>query len=80
MLTMPLRETAGSIIQTKRFELDLTLKQVAEQARVSEPTIIEIEQGRRLKPHGRTVHRIAKVLGLDPADLFDGVPSAEQAS
>ena len=53
-----------TIFQEKRTERNLTLKQVADAANVSESYCSLIERG-VCKPSVKTAKRIAEVLGLD---------------
>lgn len=70
MLTM-LKGTAGQTLQHARFRAGLTLRQLSDKADVAVATIVNIEQGNRATPHGRTVYKIAEALGIDPESLFE---------
>jgi transcriptional regulator with XRE-family HTH domain len=47
----------------------LSQEELAQQAQVSRATIARAELG-KITPHGRTVRRLARALGVAPADLM----------
>ncbi|MDP2674444.1 MAG: helix-turn-helix transcriptional regulator [Dehalococcoidia bacterium] len=51
----------------------LTQEELAEKAKVSRSTIAVLESGRRTRgPRPRTIRRLARALGCEPADIeFD---------
>jgi transcriptional regulator with XRE-family HTH domain len=49
----------------------LTQEQLAAKAQISLATIIEIETGKRRRPHIRTMWRLAEALGVDLDDLLE---------
>lgn len=53
-----------------RLDKGLTQKEVAEEVKISQPSICDIEQGNKT-PRPDTAKRIAKVLGFDWTRFFD---------
>lgn len=60
----------GTHIRQIRLEKKLTQEQLADQAGVSENTIVTLESG-KLNTTVATCFDIAKALGVEPKDLFD---------
>jgi transcriptional regulator with XRE-family HTH domain len=54
-----------------REQVGYSQQELADKSGVSQHTISEIELGRR-KPHGRTLRKLAEVLGVEVADLLGG--------
>lgn len=70
----------GEQIATLREEQALTQAELAEAARISPSTLSQIESGRVPSPHVGTVRKIARALGVEPAELRrakEPVPLAE---
>jgi transcriptional regulator with XRE-family HTH domain len=59
----------GERIATLREEQALTQIELAEAARISPSTLSQIESGRVPRPHVGTVRKIARALGIEPAEL-----------
>lgn len=56
-------------LRALREQRGLTLEQLAEQSRVAKRTIQRLEKGEIAAPRGHTAKRLAKALGVKPADL-----------
>lgn len=59
----------GSVIRSRRRQLDLTQEELARRIRTSVPYIGHLETGKR-HPSEKMVTRLAEVLGLDARELF----------
>ncbi len=59
----------GEQIATLREEKTLTQVELAEKANISPSTLSQIESGRVPRPHVGTVRKIARALGVEPAEL-----------
>jgi transcriptional regulator with XRE-family HTH domain len=59
----------GERIAVLREEQALTQAELAEAARISPSTLSQIESGRVPRPHVGTVRKIARALGVEPAEL-----------
>jgi DNA-binding XRE family transcriptional regulator len=59
----------GSVIRTRRRQLNLTQEELARRIRTSIPYIGHLETGKR-HPSEKIVTRLAEVLGLDARELF----------
>jgi transcriptional regulator with XRE-family HTH domain len=59
----------GEQIATLREEKTLTQVELAEKANISPSTLSQIESGRVPHPHVGTVRKIARALGVEPAEL-----------
>lgn len=59
----------GEQIATLREEQALTQVALAEAARISPSTLSQIESGKVPSPHVGTVRKLARALGVEPADL-----------
>jgi transcriptional regulator with XRE-family HTH domain len=59
----------GERIAVLREEQALTQAELAETARISPSTLSQIESGRVPRPHVGTVRKIARALGVEPAEL-----------
>jgi len=59
----------GERIAVLREEQALTQADLAEVARISPSTLSQIESGRVPRPHVGTVRKIARALGVEPAEL-----------
>lgn len=66
----------GGKLRTRRRGLDLTLRQVAEQAKCSESMICKIETG-KVNPSLTLLRRLAETLSINVAALFDESGPAE---
>lgn len=62
-------------LRAARYRAALTQAELAEKAKVSKPTIIDLEAGRR-KARPSTARKIAGALGVRPVELM--VQSADQ--
>jgi transcriptional regulator with XRE-family HTH domain len=58
-----------SSLKAARSRADLTLSELAERSGVAVDTISGIERGVRV-PQARTIHKLARALGVDPAALI----------
>ncbi len=47
-----------------------TQEQLAAEAEIGQSTVAQIESGVRANPHPRTLGKLAKALGVTPADLL----------
>jgi len=56
-------------LKAARSRADLTLSELAEESGVAIDTISAIERGVRV-PQARTLHKLARALGVDPAILI----------
>ena len=56
-------------LATARVLRGLTQGELAEQARVSPVTVINLEKGRVTKAHPATVFRISQALGMDAREI-----------
>ena len=56
------------MLKDLREEQDLTLQQLADKAGVSVGTVYKAESG-RVQPFGRTLHKLARALGVPVATL-----------
>jgi transcriptional regulator with XRE-family HTH domain len=68
-LKRPGLQRFGSVIRARRRQLDLTQEELAHRAGTSVPYIGYLETERR-HPSEKMVSRLAKVLALDPRELF----------
>ena len=59
----------GEQIATLREEKTLTQVELAEKANISPSTLSQIESGRVPRPHVGTMRKIARALGVEPAEL-----------
>ena len=59
----------GNLIRERRRLLNLTQEELARRIRVSMPFVGHLETGHR-SPSEKTIAKLAKVLGLDPRELF----------
>lgn len=64
------KSTVGNELAHARFRLGKTLEQVSSEAGVSAKTVANIEKG-SVEPYGHTLYKLAAVLDLDPASLFE---------
>jgi transcriptional regulator with XRE-family HTH domain len=53
-----------------REAMPMSQRELAEKARVSPKTILDIELN-RTRPHARTVRRLAEALGMEPSALIE---------
>jgi transcriptional regulator with XRE-family HTH domain len=60
----------GRLIRGRRNELELSVRQLAEQAEMNFATLSRIEQGQFAAPGPDKLARIAKALRISTADLF----------
>ncbi len=65
--------TSVATLRDLRSRAFLTQEELAEKAKVSRSAIAVLESGRRTRrPRPRTIRRLARALGCDPADIkFD---------
>ena len=56
-------------IRELRMEACLSQRELAERSGVSRSTVIRIE-GERVKPHGSTLRKLAKALGVEPVVIL----------
>lgn len=66
------RHIVGDVLRRERLGQQRTLKDVAEEARISMPYLSEIERGRK-EPSSEVLAAAAHALGLSLADLLTGV-------
>ncbi len=59
----------GNVIRERRRQLDLTQEEVAHRIDTSIPYVGHLEAGKR-HPSEKVVIKLAKVLGLEPRELF----------
>src|SRR5215217_9397370 len=62
-----------------REQAGYSQQELADESGVSQHTISEIELGRR-KPQGRTLRKLAKVLGVEVRDFFEEEPKVVKGS
>ena len=67
--TTPKAGDMHSSLKAARSRADLTLTELAEKSGVDRDTISGIERGIRV-PQARTLHKLARALGVDPAELI----------
>jgi DNA-binding SARP family transcriptional activator/DNA-binding XRE family transcriptional regulator len=60
----------GEMLRTSRVSTGLTQQELGERAGVSVRGVRDIEHGRVRRPRDESVRRLAKVLGLDPAEAL----------
>jgi transcriptional regulator with XRE-family HTH domain len=65
-------------LRTARRLKDITQAQLADQSGVDQRTISDIERGANRNPSWETVARIAKALGVEPAEIFP-IPNTDDA-
>ena len=65
--------TIGEKVKAAREEKRLSQKALADKIGLSEYTVIRLEKGRR-EPRPSELEKIAKVLGVPVASLYDAVP------
>jgi transcriptional regulator with XRE-family HTH domain len=58
----------GSLLQRHRLAAGLSQQRLAERAGLSRRGISDLERGERRTPHGDTVRRLARALGLAAPD------------
>jgi transcriptional regulator with XRE-family HTH domain len=58
----------GANLKRERQRALLTQQELAERANLGFPTISRIEND-HVEPHFRTIRKLAKALGVDPAEL-----------
>ena len=65
--------TSVATLRELRSRAFVTQEELAEKAKVSRSTIAVLESGRRTRrPRPRTIRRLARALGCEPADIeFD---------
>lgn len=64
--------TLGGNVRRLRKDRNLTLAQLGELCDYAESTLSEVESG-RIVPSGRKLPRLARALGVDVNDLYEGV-------
>jgi transcriptional regulator with XRE-family HTH domain len=72
---MLLRHAIGAVLRRRRIQLGLTLRQLAEESRVSLPYLSEIERGRK-EASSEILAQVCRMLDLSLAQFLDEV-SAE---
>jgi transcriptional regulator with XRE-family HTH domain len=60
----------GKLLQTKREELKLSIREVARQTDLTPSTIMRIEQGQRAAPSPDVLAKLADALELSLAELY----------
>jgi transcriptional regulator with XRE-family HTH domain len=58
-------------MRQRRLKLEMTQKTLGERIGVERPRVTEIEQGRH-EPRLELIARIAKALGMNPAEMLNG--------
>jgi len=71
MAMMQAVATTGKKLRRLRRGGAMTQQQLAEVSGVSPSTIVAIERGDRPNPHPGTLGKLAKALGVSPADLLE---------
>lgn len=66
---MLLRHAIGHAIRMRRRQLGKTLRQIAEESRISLPYLSEVERGRK-EPSSEVVAAICRALSLDVDELL----------
>jgi transcriptional regulator with XRE-family HTH domain len=66
---MPAVVYVGNRLREIRTQRLLTQEELAEKARVSPSTVVNIERDNR-EPHFRTIRKLAKALDVDPTELL----------
>ena len=75
---MLLRHAIGFVLRRRRLELDKTLRELAEEARISLPYVSEIERGRK-EASSEILGALCRVLDLTEQQLLEDV-AAEYAA
>jgi transcriptional regulator with XRE-family HTH domain len=70
-----LQEMTGTVIRRERRERQLTMKELAARAALSEVYLSEIERGKKYAS-ALVLERLAEALGLDVADLLEFIAEA----
>jgi transcriptional regulator with XRE-family HTH domain len=70
----------GEQIATLREEKALTQVELAQKANISPSTLSQIESGKVPRPHVGTMRKIARALGVEPAELRQASPEEMTAS
>ena len=63
--------TTGEKLRRLRRGQAMTQEELASASGVSPSTIVAIERGERASPHPGTLGKLAKALGVTPADLLE---------
>jgi transcriptional regulator with XRE-family HTH domain len=71
MAMMQAVATTGEKLRRLRRGSAMTQEQLAAASGVSPSTIVAIERGDRPNPHPGTLGKLAKALGVSPADLLE---------
>jgi transcriptional regulator with XRE-family HTH domain len=71
MAMMETVATTGEKLRRLRRGKAWTQEQLAEEAGISPSTVVEIENGKRKSPHPGTLGKLARALGISPADLLE---------
>ncbi len=66
---MPAVVYIGEKLKEVRTRRLLTQEELAEKAGISAATVVNIERNNQ-EPHFRTIRKLAKELGVDPAELL----------
>lgn len=69
-----LKSQAGDLIRHARWSKRLSIRELADRAKVSTATIVKLEAGGSVK-QGEIVYALAKELDLEATDLFEEVPA-----
>lgn len=72
---MPAMGDLGKYIRSRRQELGLTLRQVAERSGLSYQLISQIELGTKPNPTFNTVKALARALEIEPSQLLEPQPA-----
>ncbi len=71
-----LRTLFGDCVRAHRVARGLSQPQLADEAGISEVWVSKIERG-TASPSFDTIARLATALGVEPAELFGGVPTSK---
>ncbi len=63
--------TTGEKLRRLRRGKAWTQEQLAEEAGISPSTVVEIENSKRKAPHPATLGKLARALGISPAELLE---------
>lgn len=78
-MTADLQETVGAVVRQERQERRLTMKELAQQAALSEVYLSEIERGKKY-PSALVLERLAQALDLTTPDLLELVAERLRAA
>ena len=75
---MLLRHAIGYVLRRRRLERGKTLRELAEEARISLPYLSEIERGRK-EASSEILWALCRVLDCQPGDLLAYVPDDDES-